>query len=183
MFCSNCGKEIMDSAKFCNFCGIPISKPESSPILTEPEKSATPITEVTETAAMPEMTAEPASTPINIFDGGSPQNTEGSPENTEILSEPATSEDTTPTEPVTAAYSSLSPEQIPTFGTAQPSYQPMPQTNFQQTPQPNFAPAPPVEQARPERKYTFAHIMMCLGAVAVMAIVAGIFAGLYFFSA
>lgn len=32
----------------------------------------------------------------------------------------------------------------------------------------------------PERKYTLGHIMMCLAAVAVMAIVAGVFAGLYF---
>ncbi len=38
------------------------------------------------------------------------------------------------------------------------------------------APAAPV----PEKYYTFGHIAMCLAAVAVMAIVAGVFAGLYF---
>ncbi len=37
----------------------------------------------------------------------------------------------------------------------------------------------PVEQ-KPERKYTFAHLMMCLVSTAVFAIAAGIFAGLYF---
>ena len=40
---------------------------------------------------------------------------------------------------------------------------------------------PPVAQPqKPEKYYTFNHILMCLAAVAVMAIVAGVFAGLYF---
>lgn len=40
---------------------------------------------------------------------------------------------------------------------------------------------PPAAQPKKEEKYyTFNHILMCLGAVAVMAIVAGVFAGLYF---
>lgn len=37
---------------------------------------------------------------------------------------------------------------------------------------------PPAE--KPEKYYTFGHLALCLGAVAVMAIVAGVFAGLYF---
>ncbi len=42
-------------------------------------------------------------------------------------------------------------------------------------------PAPPVTQpVKEEKYYTFNHILLCLGAVAVMAIVAGVFAGLYF---
>ena len=48
---------------------------------------------------------------------------------------------------------------------------------------PNFgAPVPVVKEKKPkeEKYYTFGHIMLCLSAVAVMAIVAGVFAGLYF---
>lgn len=36
------------------------------------------------------------------------------------------------------------------------------------------------EQPKPEKYYTFGHLALCLAAVAVMAIVAGVFAGLYF---
>lgn len=39
-------------------------------------------------------------------------------------------------------------------------------------------PAPPAEETG--KRYTFGHIALCLAAVGVMAIVAGIFAGLYF---
>ncbi len=41
--------------------------------------------------------------------------------------------------------------------------------------------APPAAHpVKEEKYYTFNHILLCLGAVAVMAIVAGVFAGLYF---
>lgn len=39
-------------------------------------------------------------------------------------------------------------------------------------------PAPPAEETG--KRYTFGHIALCLAAVGVMAVVAGIFAGLYF---
>ena len=48
---------------------------------------------------------------------------------------------------------------------------------------PNFGGTVPVKKEKPpkaEKYYTFGHIMLCLSAVAVMAIVAGVFAGLYF---
>ena len=48
---------------------------------------------------------------------------------------------------------------------------------------PNFGATVPVKKEKPpkaERYYTFGHIMLCLSAVALMAIVAGVFAGLYF---
>ena len=41
-------------------------------------------------------------------------------------------------------------------------------------------PTVPPQTPAPEKYYTFGHIAMCLAAVAVMAIVAGVFAGLYF---
>ena len=50
------------------------------------------------------------------------------------------------------------------------------------------APAAPVAQVAPEaakkhtaeHKYTLGHLIMCLASTAIMAIVAGVFAGLYF---
>ena len=44
---------------------------------------------------------------------------------------------------------------------------------------PVSAPAPATQQPA-EKCYTFTHIALCLAAVALMAIVAGVFAGLYF---
>lgn len=44
----------------------------------------------------------------------------------------------------------------------------------------NFTVAEPPKPEKPEKYYTFGHLALCLAAVAVMAIVAGVFAGLYF---
>ena len=75
--------------------------------------------------------------------------------------------------------------------TEQPPIQPIheaPQAVFtteQEIPRmaPNFGGAVPIQKEnKPKEKkyYTFGHIMLCLSAVALMAIVAGVFAGLYF---
>ncbi len=48
---------------------------------------------------------------------------------------------------------------------------------------PNFTAQVPQQKTKKEKSekyYTFGHLMLCLAAVGVMAIVAGIFAGLYF---
>ncbi|MBQ8170830.1 MAG: zinc-ribbon domain-containing protein [Oscillospiraceae bacterium] len=48
---------------------------------------------------------------------------------------------------------------------------------------PNFSaqvPQQKTKKEKPEKYYTFGHLMLCLAAVGVMAIVAGVFAGLYF---
>lgn len=43
-------------------------------------------------------------------------------------------------------------------------------------------PVKPVAEPKVEKYYTLSHLLLCLAAVAVMAIVAGVFAGLYFSS-
>lgn len=48
---------------------------------------------------------------------------------------------------------------------------------------PNFGGTVPIvkeKKPKEEKYYTFGHLMLCLSAVALMAIVAGVFAGLYF---
>ncbi len=48
MFCSNCGKQLPDSAKFCAECGQPIRIPEKQPVAEpEPEKAPEPVAEPT----------------------------------------------------------------------------------------------------------------------------------------
>ncbi len=75
------------------------------------------------------------------------------------------------------------PNAIPTYGTSTPVY---PTPPVYPNPPANTVPitqeikAESAPENKSERKYTLGHIMMCLAAVAVMAIVAGVFAGLYF---
>ena len=57
MFCSNCGRQLPDSAKFCPDCGQPIKIP-GKPIVTEPE--AEPVVEPEPVpVAAPEPVTEP----------------------------------------------------------------------------------------------------------------------------
>ena len=46
----------------------------------------------------------------------------------------------------------------------------------------NNTPTPPptAQPVKDEKYYTFTHLLLCLGAAAIMAITAGVFAGLYF---
>ncbi len=69
--------------------------------------------------------------------------------------------------------------------TEQPYIAPQPAAQMYTIPQPpvGYIPEPPVPPTKPvkeEKYYTFGHIMLCLGAAAIMAIAAGVFAGLYF---
>lgn len=140
MFCSNCGREIGEDAKFCNFCGLPISQRILEPIS---ESISQPISDTI---------SESVSQPISVV--------EAVENPSQQITESEAVYVTLPEPPRDAP----KPENIPHAGVAA-------------SPQPyQTAPTSPM----PERKYTLGHIIMCLAAVAVMAIVAGIFAGLYF---
>lgn len=191
MFCTNCGKEIIDTARFCNFCGTPIRNmaasipvqpvrpAQSQPVYSQPvqpapdysESADVPVTESISENVSEEITetADPAENVTKTEETA--DTTEAPVENTVENAEEINADNTVPT-----------PNAIPTYGASEPVY-----------PAPPAYPAPaqnmntiPVQSAvltpenKPERKYTLGHIMMCLAAVAVMAIVAGVFAGLYF---
>lgn len=189
MFCSNCGKTIADDAKFCNFCGLPVKMASApvSPLISVMDQPVSmtdrPISQTMPAAEQTVFeTEEPIAEASAVVEAV---------ENTfEPISEPAQESESAPitlpepanTEPM---YSAPTPESIPNMGaipnptipgTAAPMSQPI-----YQPPQPNpqFTPRAP-ERPLPERKYTLGHIIMCLSAVAIMAIVAGVFAGLYF---
>lgn len=167
MFCSNCGREIGDNAKFCNFCGLPVSQPFSQPVSQSISGA------VSQPVSQPiyEPVSESISQPISVVEA-----VENTPE---PISEPAQAAEsvpvTLPEPPSSTSNFAPRPENIPNMGeasAAQPGIQPQP---YQAPPTLQLS-----EKPMPERKYTLGHIIMCLAAVAVMAIVAGIFAGLYF---
>lgn len=172
MFCSQCGKQLDNNALFCTFCGARTNNTAGSPAPVSAPVSA-PVTAVPETVR-----EDSQPTPV--------------------------SSDTAATEPVSQTAPQPVSEPVPQTA-PQPVSEPVPQT----VPQPAPAPAPEVQPAVttepamdffndspadvqaqvplspvPEEKepkyYTFGHIALCLAAVAVMAIVAGVFAGLYF---
>lgn len=173
MFCTNCGKEIIDTAKFCNFCGTPVKNMAASVPVTpinpvQPTEPVQPVSQPEQTAFdYTESTDVPVTDNVTEMPETEVPAAEIAPEyeSTEEISEPA-AESVIPT-----------PNTIPTYGASTPVY-PVPSANNVPVTQEIKAETAP--ETKPERKYTLGHIMMCLAAVAVMAIVAGVFAGLYF---
>lgn len=203
MFCTNCGKEIINTARFCNFCGKPVINiapiPPVSPI-SSPISSQIPTPTVQYSAPIPETNAERYASSEDVLSSGTDaftQNTEDSASGAAEFSETGTAEPLTPeTEnpiPDTSAANtepgirSDAAQQTPTYntfpsGSAYPMPNVIPQSGSSvsgtYSAPGTFAAAP--SKPERERKYTLGHIMLCLAATAVMAITAGVFAGLYF---
>ena len=190
MFCTNCGKEIINTAKFCNFCGMPVKNMAASvPINTvqpaQSTQSVQPVQPVTQLDRTAPDYMESADITATDNATEAPESTSEIPtvesasecENAEDVSEPAV-------ETITADDNAIpTPNAIPTYGTSTPVY---PTPPVYPNPPANTVPitqeikAESAPENKSERKYTLGHIMMCLAGVAVMAIVAGVFAGLYF---
>lgn len=103
--------------------------------------------------------------------------------NEDVTVKPPTSEAAQAT---TTANEAAAPVNEPVTTASAPNTQPAAQTYVSPAAPTGYANevpmnVPPATQPQKEEKYyTFNHILLCLGAVAVMAIVAGVFAGLYF---
>lgn len=189
MFCTNCGKEIIDTAKFCNFCGMPVNITAASAPAAQTDPFPREQTAQPAEFTAPETQSEPVTSAITPEQ--SEQREYSAPESetdipvTEIASEMPTAENA----PESAADNSAAdgaiptPNTIPSYGesanvySAPPVY---PSVSAIGAPITQEIKAPTAPAEKPERKYTFGHLMLCLAAVAVMAIVAGVFAGLYF---
>lgn len=173
MFCTNCGKIIIDTAKFCNYCGKPVANAEniinSNGVTPASESVPTePISVVAEAAA--ENNGVPAYPNENIGSTSEPVVT---PADSSLF--PGTEAPTAgiSADPdFSAGISCPTPGVIPPSGSsAIPSYPTMNTSvvkNQDSTGQ------------KHEHRFTLAHIIMCLTAAAIFAITAGIFAGLYF---
>lgn len=203
MFCTNCGREIIDTARFCNFCGTPIQNMAAGiPVQpVQPVQPAQPVQPVQPAYSQPVYSQpvqpdpdypESTSIPVteNISENISGEMTETA-DNAENIAETEAAESTeAPVEdPVENAEAAASvsnnvpiPNTIPSYGGSETVYSAPPA--YPDPAQPvNTVPvqsAVLTSENKPERRYTLGHIMMCLAAVAVMAIVAGVFAGLYF---
>ncbi len=204
MFCTNCGKEIIDTARFCNFCGTPVKNtaagvPAAQTGNIRQEQLAEQVTPTMRSESVtptiqPEQTAHTEYT-LPESETGIPTS-ESAPEASETTSEMPTvgsepenagvyesaPESAENPEPAAESDGAIpTPNTIPSYGGSAYSAPPV---------SPNIAEQPlmitqeikaeTAPEVKPERKYTFGHLMMCLAAVAIMAIVAGVFAGLYF---
>ncbi len=170
MFCRVCGRSMADSDVFCTWCGTKVlDRGENNIKENEPPVSQN-VAEADESA------------PINNSD------TDNIVENpVPINGEPA---ETQHTESISSISSAAPANNDTSFsGSRQDTIQGL--TGAQKEKPPVYP--PPIrfgeeipinreaaESKKPEKYYTFGHIVMCLSAVGVMAIVAGVFAGLYF---
>lgn len=195
MFCINCGKQIADTARFCNYCGAKVvdfdeKTVENSPISSENPVSA-PVDNVYNTEnvensvdllkmnssdsdSIPQMN-EPVKSGETPFNGGATPPTSADIQSGAVGAQRGAADSGNPVHP---AMESTAPSgsTVSTMmdGTA-PNGTAVPPT------MPTAAPAASAPRKEPaERKYTLGHIIMCLASAAVMAIVAGVFAGLYF---
>lgn len=157
MFCGNCGKEIIGNIKFCRYCGA--------------EQTAT----VIPAANIPMFADTENSVPINASDASSEQLSR-TPEAPDVM----------------GTSSAAIPKPINTDAITEnsvPTPNPIPASNIEEplSAAPSIPSYPPVKvknkkekKPRRERKYSLGHLVMCLAAAGVMAIAAGVFAGLYF---
>lgn len=217
MYCTTCGKQIIDTARFCNFCGSPVvgmafGAPTAPPQATTQVQAAPAAAAYTEPVqpGIPPMRSyeeteqSEASTELDNFETPDPvippyeqadqsennEQSEASAEldNPEISSSeiPPYEQSIQPEKPTTPVFPETASDQVPppvlsenavrTFSVPAPSQIPINGEGSAHVAEVPEKPSKPLS----ERKYTFGHIMLCLGAVAIMAIVAGVFAGLYF---
>ena len=210
MFCSKCGSSLADNSVFCTFCGERIDGVNSAsvpvpvfekPTAEEAVDSASP--SVPESEAAPEATFDTTpkatfdTTPQATFDTTSKATFDTTPKAT-FDTTPKATFDTTPkatfdTTPAAAQTEAAESTEEKTAVTEQPAGSaaditktlPAERHSEFKTEAPFLnsqavVPTVPPQTPAPEKYYTFGHIAMCLAAVAVMAIVAGVFAGLYF---
>ncbi len=206
MFCINCGKQIVDTARFCNYCGVKVVNFDENIQQSPAENPQSPL-------------------PISAEDVNSPENVENSvdllkmqndvsptePQMNELPEDsaaPFSENETEETTGMTGTSEAPSPDiqsgavgaqrsadvlSAPEASDMQldasipistPIEQPASASRISEQPPINAAPEQPAPAAPPavqhERRYTLGHIIMCLASTAVMAIAAGVFAGLYF---
>lgn len=229
MFCTTCGKEIINTARFCNYCGNPVHNiapaPAPAPVQAPEQPYSVPAPETIPQSQLDAPQSVPAdisavsavstvsavsdelTQPMAAADTAAEAPADTASEISETPISELTDRGETASEPTYSEAETVSPEgsrEIPQTGAfanaAQPSVtggvnEPFSMPNVPpQYPTPGNipksgysvpgypSPSAPVMQEKPkrERKYTLGHIMLCLAAVAIMAITAGVFAGLYF---
>lgn len=178
MFCTSCGREIIDTARFCNYCGRPvqnIAPPPTYPSQTMGQQGfvSTPDPNmVIQTETSNSTMYSTFNSFSNNFSTASSEPPAAAASETEIPPQQDAANETFSA----AADPYPTPNSIPQSGFGVSGAYSMPTDGTQAAAPAASAPSTP----KRERKYTLGHIMLCLAAVAIMAITAGIFAGLYF---
>lgn len=205
MFCVNCGKQIVDTARFCNYCGTKVVDFDENIQQSPVEIPENPISAPVEDVKIPENVENSVDLlkmqndvlPDEPLMNEQPENSDtpfseketipndiksgavGAQRSADVSTAPETSDMQLDVN-IPISQSVGQPEAI-----SQPAVQsePISQPVEQSTPinQP-VGQSEPISQpaVRSERRYTIGHIIMCLASTALMAIVAGVFAGLYF---
>ncbi len=158
MFCTNCGKRIIDTARFCNYCGVKIVEFDENRDLVSDNITENPVSSASDNV----INAENVENSVNLLKMTASVQSYIPKMNEQPKS--GYSPDSMPISPDSG---------LSETGTA-PAY-------LDPAADPYAAPAAgglPKEEA--PRKYTLGHLIMCLAASGIMAIAAGIFAGLYF---
>ncbi len=216
MFCVNCGKQIVDTARFCNYCGMkvvnfdenfqqgpekipenPMSVPaedvkipenvENSVDLLKMQNDVLPdeplMNEQPEAGDTPFSEKETGSDDIKSGAVGAQRGADAAPapeiSDMQLDVNIPISQPVGQSEPVSQSLgqspTGAIPGQLPISTTPGQPEQSASVNQPVGQPEPISQPA-----AQPERRYTIGHIIMCLASTALMAIVAGVFAGLYF---
>lgn len=187
MFCTTCGRQIINEARFCNFCGAPV-RAQAIPA-QQPAAPAQPASTWFDTPASAPI-SEPSDVPMPEAENASAPDGLGETRDASdaALLSPDSAEVTDGAAEIPYRAENARQDQNAFYSAAAPVY-PMPgeipqsggdpSANYTAPEQGGSAFAAP-EKPKPERRYTLAHIILCLSSTAVMAIMAGIFAGLYF---
>lgn len=182
MFCINCGKQIIDTARFCNYCGAKIVNSAENSENSAQNIPNNPVTPPTGSVLNTENVE-------NVENSGNLLNmTEQVPPSIPQMNETPKSGFAAPqmgeipfsrSEP-SAPFSQPSPAFAENLG--QPAADVLPTEPPVSGAAPQFAQVAPeaAKKHTAEHKYTLGHLIMCLASTAIMAIVAGVFAGLYF---
>lgn len=196
MFCSYCGKQISDSSRFCSFCGKEVVKVQTSASAPFEKESVLnePVSAFIDEQPVQENVIENAESAVSddvqsvnavenvVSDFAQSNDTVQQAQAVEnTVNDNAQSVSAVENAPADFAQTSENAQPLQVVENTVNSYAQVQQSNGF-TPQNNaFVQTQPVEQKnQPERKYTLAHLLMCLASTAVFAIAAGIFAGLYF---
>ncbi len=167
MFCSNCGKQAPDGAKFCTGCGSPLAAP-AAPVAPVVEAAPAPVVETTPTpVAEPVAPVVPVSepTPVPVV------------EPTPVVEPAAPVEPATPVEPVVPApvVEPVAVEPVvapvaPAAPVAEPAPAPAPVPAAPVAPVEPAAPVVPVAPAAPKSKTpAWAIVLIIILALAVLA--------------
>ncbi len=172
MFCSKCGRPVNENALFCTFCG--------NPLRTTNDGGAPEIPTATSSASIGDS--------VPVYGGSMPSSVpmpERSPDfsdNTPVYKEASS----LPLNDNNMDYREITGKSIPISETQTASDTVLTNTEAAsgqaEINSPVSVPIVDIESVpqKVEKYYSFGHIALCLAAVAVMAIVAGVFAGLYF---